>query len=120
MPPSIKTRALRPSIKNSKLRSRRRTNSVRRYFIDKFRLNQLNQMIVVYICSMKIAFADRLKQLRKENELSQRQLAGALQTTQRKISYWEQGAVEPDLENLWRLADYFDVTIDELVGRKDF
>ena len=35
-----------------------------------------------------------------------------------KISYWKSGKIEPDLESLWRLADFFDVTIDELVGRQ--
>lgn len=47
-------------------------------------------------------------------------LAKILNTTQRKISYWESGTIEPDLESLWKLADYFKISIDELIGRDDF
>lgn len=51
--------------------------------------------------------------------LVQSDLAERLRTTQRKVSYWESGKVEPDLENLWRIADLFDITTDELIGRRD-
>ena len=49
--------------------------------------------------------------------LKQIDLANILSTTQRKVSYWESGKIEPDLESLWLIADYFNITIDELVGR---
>ena len=68
---------------------------------------------------IKIDFAERLKGLRKENELKQEELALALQTTQRKISYWESGKIEPDLCALWKIADFFDVSVDYLIGRKE-
>lgn len=68
---------------------------------------------------MKIMFADNLKLLREGAGLRQRDLADKLNTTQRKVSYWESGKVEPDLENLWRIADFFGVTIDELVGKEE-
>ncbi|MBQ8427946.1 MAG: helix-turn-helix transcriptional regulator [Clostridia bacterium] len=67
----------------------------------------------------KIEFAERLKSLRQEMNATQNQLADALQTTQRKISYWESGKIEPDLQSLWKIADFFDVSIDFLLGRKD-
>ena len=69
---------------------------------------------------MKILFAQRLRQLRKEYDLTQKQLADKLETTQRNISYMEVGKVEPDLLTLWKVADFFDVSIDDLIGRKDF
>ena len=68
---------------------------------------------------MKIEFAERLKILRKEWDLTQARLGDILQTTQRKVSHWESGKIEPDLASLWKLADFFDVSIDYLLGRKD-
>lgn len=67
---------------------------------------------------MKNQFAINLKELRHEASLKQSELARILNTTQRKISYWESGKVEPDLDSLWLIADYFSISIDELVGRE--
>ena len=69
---------------------------------------------------MLILFSERAKQLRKEAGLSQTQLAQKLEITQRKLSYLESGQSEPDLETIWRLADYFDVTVDYLLGRTEY
>ena len=68
---------------------------------------------------MEIKFAEKIKTLRKEWDMTQNQLADVLETTQRKISYWELGKVEPDLVSLWKIADFFDVSIDYLLGRKE-
>jgi len=35
------------------------------------------------------------------------------------LSYWEQGKHEPDQKNLFRLSDFFDVSIDYLLGKSD-
>lgn len=68
---------------------------------------------------MTIIFAEQLRQLRKGFGMTQKQLADALETTQRNVSYLELGNVEPDLQTLWKIADFFDVSIDFLLGRKD-
>lgn len=68
---------------------------------------------------MKLEFAERIKALRQEVNLTQGQLADVLGTTQRKISYWESGKIEPDLVSLWAIADFFDVSVDYLLGRKE-
>ena len=68
---------------------------------------------------MKLEFAERIKTLRQEANLTQGQLADVLGTTQRKISYWESGKIEPDLVSLWVIADFFDVSVDYLLGRKE-
>lgn len=52
--------------------------------------------------------------------MQQKDLAAALHTTQRKISYWENGKIEPDLAALWKLSDFFDVSVDYLIGKKDY
>lgn len=67
----------------------------------------------------KLDFAERIRNLRSEMDLTQWQLADVLETTQRKISYWELGKTEPDLLTLWKIADFFDVSVDYLLGRKD-
>ena len=69
---------------------------------------------------MEIKFSERLLQLRKENGLKQIDLAKVLNTTQRRISYMELGKVEPDLATLIALSKYFEVTIDYLIGLKDY
>lgn len=68
---------------------------------------------------MTIIFAEQLRQLRREISMTQKQLADVLETTQRNISYLELGKVEPDLKTLWKIADFFDVSVDFLIGRKD-
>ena len=69
---------------------------------------------------MNTNFSQRLKLLRIENNLSQIELAKALTITQRRVSYLEQGQTEPDLELLNKLCDFFDVSADFILGRKDF
>ena len=61
-------------------------------------------------------FKERLQQLRTESNLTQLQLAKILNTTQRRISYFETGKVEPDLDTLIAIAKYFETSIDYLVG----
>lgn len=52
--------------------------------------------------------------------MTQAQVAEKIGITQRKLSYLESGQTEPDLETLWRLADFFDVTADFLLGRTEY
>lgn len=66
---------------------------------------------------MESSFVKNLKSLRLEYGVSQAALAEVCGVTQQCVSEWERGKIEPTMSNLWRLADYFDVTIDGLVGR---
>lgn len=59
----------------------------------------------------------RIRELREEIGLTQKQLADGIGNMQRNVSNWEQGTIEPDLATVVALADYFDVTLDELFGR---
>ena len=63
---------------------------------------------------------NKIAELRKEKKLSQRQLAKEINTSQANLSRWEQGLNEPSIIECWKIADYFDVSIDFLCGRKDF
>lgn len=65
-------------------------------------------------------FSENLIKLRKESNVSQQKLATAIGVTQQCVSGWEKDLIEPTLTNLWRLSDFFDVTVDYLIGRKDY
>ncbi|MBQ7368082.1 MAG: helix-turn-helix transcriptional regulator [Clostridia bacterium] len=58
--------------------------------------------------------------MRKESGLSQRELAKAIGTSQSNLSRWEQGINVPSIIECWKLADYFDVSIDVLCGRTEY
>lgn len=60
----------------------------------------------------------RLKELRKQNKLNQTDIAKVLQIEQNTYSKYEIGKAEPNISNLIKLADYYQVSIDYLVGRE--
>lgn len=60
----------------------------------------------------------KLKELRKSKNISQSELGKVLGVTGQTVLNWESGIYEPNIENLIKLADYFNVTIDYLVERK--
>ncbi|MDF2537460.1 MAG: helix-turn-helix domain protein [Herbinix sp.] len=61
-------------------------------------------------------FGKRLKMLRDERELPMSKLAEAVGTTKSALSRYENGAMEPGLSVLRKLAEYFGVTMDWLAG----
>lgn len=83
-------------------------------------MSNILKTVCVYNFVMKVLFAERLKELRKEKNLLQSELAKALNTTQRKVSYWETEKIEPDLTSLWKLSEYFEVSVDYLIGKSDY
>lgn len=64
-------------------------------------------------------FKKNLIELRKMNKLTQRQVAEVLNISQPSYIRYEKGKAEPTLENLVKLADLYDVSIDFLCGRSD-
>ena len=61
----------------------------------------------------------RLKELRVDNGISQLRLALELNMNQNSISRYENGVREADYQTLIAIADYFQVSIDYLLGRTD-
>ncbi len=59
-----------------------------------------------------------LRRLRTSKCISQQQLADVIGTSQQSINKYENHSVEPDISTLTKLADYFDTTIDYLVGHE--
>ena len=64
-------------------------------------------------------FAERLLTLRNQKKVSQTVAAKAVKITPRPYQRYENGEREASVSTLIRMADYFGVTIDYLVGRSD-
>lgn len=65
----------------------------------------------------KTDFGKRLRQIRKERGISQAKLAKETGILQQSVSYYELGVNEPVLSSLIKIADFFDIALDELAGR---
>ncbi|WP_406944521.1 helix-turn-helix domain-containing protein [Halobacillus sp. SY10] len=63
--------------------------------------------------------SERLKMLRKENKMSQRDVAKLLGISESGYGYYEQGRNEPSIGMIKMLADRYDVTTDYLLGRSN-
>ena len=74
---------------------------------------------IEYNINMKV-FAERLLELRKEKGISQAMLAKYLQVSYAVICYWETDRSEPTAPNLLKIADFFDVSVDYLLGRVEY
>ena len=68
---------------------------------------------------MNEKFAERLKQLRLQHGLTQKELAKVMGVSSSAVGMWEIGRNEPDYKTLKRLADFFKVSIDYLLGKTD-
>lgn len=62
-------------------------------------------------------FSERLKKLRNEKHLSQKELANEFQMSQQTIAKWENNQSTPNPEMIVKIADFFDVSTDYLLGR---
>lgn len=61
----------------------------------------------------------RLKEIREDRNLSQQEVATAIETSQTNIARWENGKNEPSYLQLVKLADFYNCSIDFLVGRDE-
>lgn len=64
-------------------------------------------------------FGERLKLLRIEKNVGQNLLAKELELSNASISYWETGKQEPTAQAIFKLAKYFNVSSDYLLGLSD-
>lgn len=62
----------------------------------------------------------RIKELRKENKISQMELAEKCMVKQSCVSKWERGSTLPDAEMIIKLTQIFNVSADYLLGIKDY
>ena len=68
---------------------------------------------------MEIMIQERLKALRKEKAETQVQVASAIGIREQHYQKFECGVNLPNIKNVWKLADYFGVSVDYLIGRSD-
>lgn len=64
-------------------------------------------------------FSARIKEIRKSKKLTQKQVAAGIGVAERNYQEWEYGKTKPGFDSLIALADFFDVSLDYLVGRSD-
>lgn len=64
-------------------------------------------------------FCERLKELRIEKEISQQELGKLLNVSKMAVSHWEKGHSEPSISQLIILSNFFQVSVDYLVGKTD-
>lgn len=67
----------------------------------------------------RVAIGGKIYSLRVAKGMTQEQLAVILCVSPAAVSKWERNLANPSIEVLWALADYFDCSIDELVGREE-
>lgn len=63
-------------------------------------------------------FATRLKKLRFEKDITQAEFAKVIGVAQQTVGSWEKGNSAPNYDTLNKIADYFNVSADYLLGRK--
>ena len=68
---------------------------------------------------MEILLKERIRELRKERSETQVQVAVAIGIAESHYQKYERGASLPNIENVWKLADHFEVSVDYLFGRSD-
>lgn len=68
---------------------------------------------------MKYEIKYRIKELRKEKGLTQKQLAQLVNKSETGLASWEQGLFEPSVNDLRLLCKLFDVSADYLLGLKE-
>lgn len=73
----------------------------------------------MFFVFLKDVFCQRLKELRTKNKLTLEQLGKEIGVAKQTVGHWETGYNIPPLEITIALADYFDVSLDYLVGRSD-
>ena len=61
----------------------------------------------------------RLKDLRKKSKITQKELSSNIGLSERNYQSLEYGNIKPSYDTLLKLADYFDISLDYLVGRSD-
>lgn len=64
-------------------------------------------------------YIERIKDLMNEERISQAELARSVGISQSAVCNWMNGKKEPSIDSLWRLADFFDVSVDYIIGRKE-
>lgn len=82
-------------------------------------VNDFLQNFKIIFLRSHMEFAERLKTLRKQVKLTQAQIAEKLNISQQAYASWERGVKKPTQDNLVKIAQILNVSIDYLVGNSD-
>ena len=66
-----------------------------------------------------MTFGEKLQQLRKQNNITQEELAAALFVSRTAVSKWESGRGYPNIESLKALSKFYSVSIDDLLSGEE-
>ena len=93
-----------------------------KYFMIQFCISHVGIDTFLYNSYMTNDFSEknRIKELRLERGISQRELAKLTGIKQANISRWEAGLIVPNVNDIWTLADFFNCSIDYIVGKNEF
>ena len=69
---------------------------------------------------MKLKLAENIREHRHKLKLSQESLAARIGVSFQAVSKWERGETYPDLETLPAIANFFHITVDELLGANEW
>lgn len=72
------------------------------------------------IISMNNKFSERLSEFLREEKISQRQFAANIGVTAACVSYWRSGKKQPTAENLYLIAKVYNLSVDFLLGVRDY
>lgn len=78
-----------------------------------------SKKILTKMICYKMNLGEKLKELRLSYNLTQNELANKLCISRVNYTRYENGKVRPDYETLIKIADFFDVSLDELFNRKE-
>lgn len=80
---------------------------------------QLLTKVNKLVNSIMEKFCDRLRQLREEAGVSMSQLAAAVAVSDAAVCKWENGKAEPKVSYLIKLSEFFECSVDYLIGKTD-
>ena len=67
-----------------------------------------------------IRLGENIKKYRQQKDMTQTQLASVFNVSEQAVSRWENGNTYPDISLLPAIADYFGISIDELMGMENY
>lgn len=68
---------------------------------------------------MEKKYSIRIRELRIDKGWTQKEFASVLMTTNSSVCDWERGRTEPSIDNLIKMSEVFETSIDYIVGKKD-
>ena len=88
-------------------------------YINQLKIGRMQPGDMIYLChegGKKMNLSENLKKIRKDNNLSQEDLAEKLGVSRQSVSKWESGLAYPEMDKVLELCKIFNLNIDELLN----